>query len=306
MTMQASEKLFLQTVGRFVSDRFKAWTAPIIERVEKIEALVRAPPVALTAEQGEEVCRMIADRVERAFEAKKFASHEDLEKAIAAIPAGPPGKDGTNGVDGMDGKSITAADLGDLVGAAVADAVAGLPDSVRVVAGYVDRAGDLYFTNSDGSTFKAGHVAGDDADPAKIAEAIKAEVAKIPPPKDGKDGFALTDFEVVLEGRTLTFAFKDAGGNVKTESVTATWPIYKGVWIEGSYLAGDSVTHEGSTWIAHVDTATRPGTPDSNWQLAVKRGRDGKEGKAGKPGEAGTPGRDGRDLTQLGPDGKKW
>lgn len=266
--MQAAEKLFLQTVGRVVADRFKAWSAPIVERITNLEARP-----AFTDEQTAIVREMIAAAV-------KDAANDDS--------AGNP--------------RVTA----DMVDAKIADALSGLAVGNRIVGGFINRAGDLHFTNSDGSVFAVGHVAGADADPAKIIEAVKAEVAKLPPPKDGKDGFALTDFEVVLEGRTLTFAFKDAGGVVKTESVTATWPIYKGVWIEGDYLAGDSVTHEGSTWIAHVDTATRPGTPGSNWQLAVKRGRDGKEGKAGKPGEAGTPGRDGRDLTQLGPDGSKW
>ena len=41
--MQASEKLFLQTVGRFVVDRIKALTAPMGERLENIEAALRAP-----------------------------------------------------------------------------------------------------------------------------------------------------------------------------------------------------------------------------------------------------------------------
>jgi integrin beta 3 len=175
-----------------------------------------------------------------------------------------------------------------------------------VVSGYVDRVGDLYFTNSDGSVFKAGHVVGADADPAKIAEAIKAEFAKIPPPKDGKDGFALTDFSMRRTGqRSVTLSFES--GDIKKEiTVTFATPLYQGVWHEGEYQEGDCVTLEGSAWIALADTKTRPGTPDNDWQLAIKRGRDGREGKQGPVGPAGKDGRDGRDLTQLGPDGKKW
>src|SRR5262245_14147698 len=38
--MQTSEKLFLQTIGRFVAERFKLWIASRDERIEKLEARV--------------------------------------------------------------------------------------------------------------------------------------------------------------------------------------------------------------------------------------------------------------------------
>jgi integrin beta 3 len=170
----------------------------------------------------------------------------------------------------------------------------------------VDRAGDLYLSYSDGSTFKAGHVVGADADPAKIYETIKAEVAKLPPPKDGADGLGFEDLSVGFDGeRTITFKFA-RGDKVQEFSISPPWPLFRGIWREGKYQAGDTATHEGSTWAALADTDSRPGTPNSQWQLTNKRGRDGREGKAGPPGSAGKDGRDGRDLTQLGPDGRKW
>ena len=63
---------------------------------------------------------------------------------------------------------------------------------------------------------------------------------------------------------------------------------------------------DGSMWIAQKDTSTVPGSPESDWKLCTKRGRDGKDGKAGLKGEKGDPGRPGRDLTQIGADGSKW
>ena len=105
--------------------------------------------------------------------------------------------------------------------------------------------------------------------------------------------------------RTVTFRF--VGGDVVKEAkLVGPWPLYRGIWREGAYQRGDSATHEGSTWIALADTTSRPGTPNCDWQLANKKGRDGREGKPGPPGPAGKDGHDGRDLTQLGPDGKKW
>ena len=194
--MQASEQLFLQTIGRYISDRFKAWAAPITERIEKIEqALVPPAAITFTPQQKEYINGIVVGAVQQAIIIGQCASLADLQAAIEKIPAGPAGKDGKDGVDGADGKSVTAADLDSIMDAKVARALAGLPDKPHVVSGYVDRVGDLYFTSSDGSNFKVGHVVGADADPAKIAEAIKAEVAKFPPPKDGKDGFSLDDFD---------------------------------------------------------------------------------------------------------------
>jgi hypothetical protein len=49
-----------------------------------------------------------------------------------------------------------------------------------------------------------------------------------------------------------------------------------GVWTEREYLAGDSVSHGGSSFIAQVATTAKPGKSD-DWRLAVKRGADGRD-----------------------------
>jgi hypothetical protein len=41
-------------------------------------------------------------------------------------------------------------------------------------------------------------------------------------------------------------------------------------------LAGDSVSHGGSSFIAQVNTSAKPGKSD-DWRLAVKRGNDGRD-----------------------------
>jgi hypothetical protein len=54
---------------------------------------------------------------------------------------------------------------------------------------------------------------------------------------------------------------------------------YHGVWNhEREYNAGDFVTHEGSMFCAKSSTRSKPGASD-DWQLAVKRGRDGKSAR---------------------------
>jgi integrin beta 3 len=304
--MQASEKLFLQTVGRAVQEI----VSPLVKRIEILEAALaqcetdqaRTKDIALAAAQ--EVVAKIP-----------FASLDDIEAAVTKIPAGPPGKDGRDGADGKDGrdgingndgKSVTADDVRPLVDDAVCRAVDSLPVQPHVVSGYIDRIGDLYFTNSAGNAFKVGHVVGKDADQATIDAQIKAACEKYPPPKDGKDGFGLENFTAEFDGeRTLTLRFEDEAHSKEAKLILAH-PIYRGVWREGEYQRGDQVTRDGSQFIALADTTTVPGTPNCNWQLSTKRGRDGKPGPMGPQGKPGEPGRDGRDLTQIGPDGKKW
>jgi hypothetical protein len=55
---------------------------------------------------------------------------------------------------------------------------------------------------------------------------------------------------------------------------------YLGVYRLGRlYSEGSKVTHDGSLFIALKSTGEVPGNGSADWQLAVKRGRDGKDGK---------------------------
>ena len=57
---------------------------------------------------------------------------------------------------------------------------------------------------------------------------------------------------------------------------------YAGVWKpDASYPKHSAASHRGSVWAARKEFPTKePGTANSGWQLACKRGRDGKD--AGK------------------------
>jgi integrin beta 3 len=109
------------------------------------------------------------------------------------------------------------------------------------------------------------------------------------------------------DGRTLMITLSRGGEVVSQSVITTGLPIDRGVWKEGPYSRGDGVTLGGEFWIARRDTKLRPiYGPNSDWRLAVKKGRDGKDGRDGKSGEPGPEGKPGRDLTQLGADGQKW
>lgn len=52
---------------------------------------------------------------------------------------------------------------------------------------------------------------------------------------------------------------------------------YTGVHKQGqSYRKGQGCTHDGSIFIAMKDYPGTPGTPNSGWRLACKRGRDAR------------------------------
>ncbi len=109
------------------------------------------------------------------------------------------------------------------------------------------------------------------------------------------------------DGRTIVITLARNGEVISQNVITTGLPVDRGVWKEGAYTKGDGVSLGGEFWIARRDTKLRPVYgPNSDWRLAVKKGRDGKDGHDGKPGEPGPEGKPGRDLTQLGTDGTKW
>lgn len=173
---------------------------------------------------------------------------------------GVAGKDGQNGRDGVDGKSVTAEDIATIIESAVSKAAL---DVERRGMDLIQRCIDRIPKPKDGE-----------------------------PGKDGRDAFDLEDIHAALadDGRTLTLAWVRGEKRVE-RSIVLPHVIYRGVHKQDQrYLHGDSVTFQGSTWIAMRDTSSKPETDDS-WRLATKRGRDGKDGQRGEKGERGAPGR---------------
>jgi hypothetical protein len=80
------------------------------------------------------------------------------------------------------------------------------------------------------------------------------------------------------DGRFIDRTTVYSDGTEFTRRIKTVTPIYRGVWTEGTYLKGDSVTWAGSSFIAQRDTTDKPEQTDA-WKLSTKRGRDGKDGK---------------------------
>lgn len=138
--------------------------------------------------------------------------------------------------------------------------VAAKAPPVSAAGAVIDRGGNLVLTMSDGSTKDLGLVVGKDGEP-------------------GRNGFDLKDFDATVmdDGRTVLLSFTGQDFDYKVE---LGFPVmlYRGVWKDGEYEHGDTVTRGGSLW--HCDaqkTASKPGEGD-DWTLCAKKGRDGRDG----------------------------
>lgn len=103
-------------------------------------------------------------------------------------------------------------------------------------------------------------------------------LARQPGPR-GADGLGWEDMseELAEDGRTIVRRYKRGDIVVKEFRHTFAVTLYRGVFREGEkYVEGDCVTWNGSMFVARVATEAKPET-SKDWQLAVKRGRDGKE-----------------------------
>lgn len=199
---------------------------------------------------------------------------------------GLPGKDGIDGRDGVDG--VAGAD--GTPGAAGADGVPGVPGA----------------RGADGAAGADGPAGADGKDGAPGRDGRDGL-----PGINGKDGLGFDEMEPLESETQWGFQFR-RGADVKAFMWDKPQPIpsptladwYRGIWKQGEYKRGDTVTLEGGLWLCKADGSSRPGTSQA-WQLIVKRGTNGRDGKDGERGPQGVEGKPGRDLTQIGPDGQQ-
>lgn len=190
---------------------------------------------------------LIADEISKAFSA--------IEKPKDGAP-GADGKDGAPGVEGPAGKD--GKDGRD--GCDIADAMQ-------------DKDGNLVVTFTDGRIKTIGNIQGKDGAPGK--DGVNG--------KDGLDGVGFDDMSCDIRDDGV-YLMWEKGEVIKEARLPV--PIDRGVWKEGSYKRGESVTWGGSFWIAQEDTTEKPETGKA-WRMAVKRGRDGKDGTVKEPRPVG-------------------
>lgn len=208
--------------------------------------------------------KLIETEIAKLPEPKGVDSEELAAIVIEAVAALPPAQDG---------KSVEIDDVLPVIASEVAKAFEALPtpkdgesgkDGRGVKDLIIDRNGQLVATMDDGEMKTLGVVIGKNGDDGQ----------------PGRDGFNLDDFDCeVVDERTINLKFV-RGDTCHSYELVFPVPVYQGVFKEGvTYSAGDICTWGGSAWSAKRETSDKPDMPDSGWQLAVKRGRDGKDFK---------------------------
>lgn len=199
---------------------------------------------------------------------------------------GAPGIDGKDGIDGVDGKD--GIDGKDGTGIDGKDGAPGID-------------GEKGLDGRDGRDGEPGRDAVhidvlDGIDPAKKYQRgtfayfrggmVRSFRATDPLPVDGElekcgwhvvvSGISKHEIDASEDLRTFTVRSVMTDGRKSMATLRSPALIYRGIWKEQVYMQGDTVTRDGSSWIAKRDNVTsRP--PSDDWQLAVRKGRDGSD-----------------------------
>ncbi len=254
---------------------------------------------------------------------------EERLKAIPAGPQGPQGAQGESvkGEQGIAGKDAPAVDLVKLAASVASlipspkDGAVG-PQGIEGSRGKDGRDGASGEKGIDGKDGRDGREGKDGRDGANGRDALDIEIltavdeSKAYPRgtwaqyKGGIAKFDGVSWKMLIEApteprgiasvelsdtddpRVKSVHIKFTDGMVESSRIRFKGiQLFRGVHESGTYEQGDTVTHGGSQWVCMVEsTKETPGT-SHDWQLSVKRGKDGKS-ITGPQGETGAPGRD--------------
>lgn len=236
--------------------------APIMKRLDALEAIEfpsaeqAASLVVKDLLESDGLDGLIDLRVTEYLTANPPAPGEKGEKGADGVDGkdGEAGKDGRDGIDGKDGlngeKGLDGKDGRDG------------EDGVGLAGAVIDRDGELIVTTTKGAAIKLGPVVG----------------------RDGEHGLGFDDMSAEADGEgRVTLKFM-RGSQVKEFTLNFEIPVYRGYWREGRKCeAGHMLTHEGSVWIAKRANCSKPCLENKeDWQLAVRKGRDGRDGANGR------------------------
>jgi hypothetical protein len=253
--------------GKAMGSLVKEATAPLLSRIDQLEKQLAAINVPSAADVAalvdvEALAKSAAALVPKAEDGTSVTADdvrplvdELVSKAVAALPAPEKGKDAD--------MEVLKSHVGELV-KAIQPAAALPAPSVEEIAGTFERRfSDLTLSWE-----------------RQARDTFEKAADRMPKPKDGRDALTLEDFDITLadDGRTVTVKMQ-AGETVIEKSVKIAAVIDRETFKhDGTYEKGDGVSYGGSFWIAKCDAPKGvPGSGETDWRCAVKKGRDGKD-----------------------------
>jgi len=253
--------------GKAMGALVKEATAPLLDRIGQLEKQLAAIVVPSAADAAALVdvaalSKSAAALVPKAEDGKSVTIddvrplvEELVSKAVAALPAPENGKDAD-----MD---VLKSHVGELVKAVQPAAPLPVPSVEEIAGTFERRFSDLTLSWE-----------------RQARDTFEKAADRMPKPKDGQDALSLENFDMALgeDGRTVTVKMQ-AGETVIEKSVKIAAVIDRDIFkSDGAYEKGDGVSYGGSFWIAKCDAPKGvPGSGETDWRCAVKKGRDGKD-----------------------------
>jgi hypothetical protein len=253
--------------GKAMGAIVKEATAPLLLRIDQLEKQLGAISIPSAEDAAklidlEALAKSAAALVPKAENGTSVSTDdvrplvdELVSKAIAALPAAEKGKDAD--------MEVLKSHIGELVKGLEPASPLPVPSVEEVAATFERRFSDL--------TLSWERQARDTFD--KAAD-------RMPKPKDGRDALSLDEFDLTLaeDGRTVTVKMQ-AGETVIEKSLKIAAVLDRETFKhDGAYEKGDGVSYGGSFWIAKCDAPKGvPGSGETDWRCAVKKGRDGKD-----------------------------
>lgn len=253
--------------GKAMGALVKEATAPLLDRIGQLEKQLAAIVVPSAADAAAlidvEALAKSAAALVPAAESGTSVTLDDVRplvdelvsKAVAALPAAEKGKDAD--------MEVLKSHVGELVKAIQPAAPLPVPSVEEIAGTFERRFSDLTLSWE-----------------RQARDTFEKAADRMPKPKDGRDALTLEDFGITLadDGRTVTVKMQ-AGETVIEKSVKIAAVIDRETFKhDGTYEKGDGVSYGGSFWIAKCDAPKGvPGSGETDWRCAVKKGRDGKD-----------------------------
>lgn len=253
--------------GKAMGALVKEATAPLLLRIDQLEKQLGGIRIPTAQEAAalidvNALAKSAAALVPKAEDGTSITADdvrplvdELVSKAVAALPAAEKGKDAD--------MEVLKSHLGELVKAIQPAAPLPAPTVEDVAGTFERRFSDLTLSWE-----------------RQARDTFEKAADRMPKPKDGVNALPLESFDLALadDGRTVTVKMQ-AGETVVEKSVKIAAVIDRDTFKhDGTYEKGDGVSYGGSFWIAKCDAPKGvPGSGETDWRCAVKKGRDGKD-----------------------------
>jgi hypothetical protein len=291
----------VQTINEAINSKVKALKDDLVSSIanEQRRHLIQLSKTAVKSEVvdlGKELRGVIDDYIKNLPEPENGKDGEDApaptaEQIAEAVTAwmvanftqptnGKDGNDGKDGTDGKDGDSVSIDEVKSMAEGWLSQNIQQPKDGEHGKDGRDSAEIEVLPSIDEEKSYPKGTWASYKGGLIKSTRTTSAI---------GEKSLMEAGWDVIVQGVQSVevhpladgeFAVKTmlTGGKDHLTKFSVPVMVYKGIWKEGTYTKGSTVTTGGSLWHCNRDTTDKPGTSEA-WQLCAKKGTDGRDGK---------------------------